>query len=282
MKVLVTGATGFIGNHVINTLLSQGHEVTASSRTLEKAQQQPWYQKVNYLPLIINGEQTDVFERCGQPDVLIHLAWEKLDAYRDPTHFENIVHEHYFFIRNLVLEGLKQCLVAGTCLEYGMQSGQLHEDMEARPVLAYPLAKHLLRLMLEGLQQSQEFRLQWVRLFYLHGMGQRKSSLMAQLDLAIAEGKSSFDMSKGDQVRDYLPVTEIARIISNIASHSDFNGILNCCSGIGITVRELVESHLRSRTVDLQLNCGKYPYPDYEPFAFWGDRTKLNNLLEHS
>lgn len=282
MKVLITGATGFIGNYVINTLLAQGHELIASSRTLEKARQQSWFEKVNYLPLVINGDDANVFERCGQPDVLIHLAWQKLDTYRDPAHFENIAHEHYYFIRNLVKAGLQQCLVTGTCLEYGLQSGQLHEDLEAKPVLAYPLAKHLLHLMLEGLQQSQDFNLQWVRLFYIHGMGQRSSSLLAQLDLAIAEGKSTFDMSKGDQVRDYLPATEVARLISKIASYSDFNGILNCCSGTGITVNELVESHLRSRGVDLQLNRGKYPYPDYEPFAFWGDRKKLDLLLEHN
>lgn len=282
MKILVTGATGFIGNHVINTLLADGHAVIASSRSLGKAKQQPWYSRVKYLPLNISGEEANVFERSDQPDLLIHLAWQKLDSYRDPAHFETIVHEHYHFIRNLVLAGLQRCLVTGTCLEYGMQSGQLKEDMEARPSLAYPLGKHLLRLMLEGLQLSQTFKLQWLRLFYLYGMGQRANSLLAQLDIAIAEGKSTFDMSKGDQVRDYLPVTEVARIISRIATVSDFNGILNCCSGQGIAVRELVANHLYIRSAQLNLNLGKYPYPDYEPFAFWGDRTKLNKLLEHS
>lgn len=277
MKILITGATGFIGFHVVNSLLNQGHEVVATSRSPQKAIQSPWYDEVAYLPLGL--DETNVFERTGKPDAMIHLAWDKLDKYRDPAHFETILFEHYSFIRNLVADGLKQVLVTGTCLEYGMQSGPLSEDMEAKPVLAYPLGKHLLRLMLEGLQRSHPFTLQWVRLFYLHGPGQRKSSLISLLDAAIDEGRDSFDMSEGDQIRDYLPITEAADIIARIASNTDFNGIVNCCNGIGTTVKSLVERHARSRSSDIRLNCGVYDYPDYEPFAFWGDRTKLREVI---
>lgn len=279
MKVLVTGATGFIGSQIVGALLAQGHEVVATSRDVAKAQQCAWFGRVNYVPMRVAGSEENVFEHTGKPDALIHAAWDRLDNYRDPVHVETALMEHYQFIRNLVAAGLKQCLVLGTCLEYGMQTGALHEALEAKPVLAYPLAKHLLRQLLCGLQLSKPFTLQWVRLFYLHGAGQRSSSLLSQLDASIAAGNTVFDMSKGDQLRDYLPVTDVAAIVCKVVERSKFDGIVNCCSGRPVSVLSLVEQHLRNRGATMKLNTGKYPCPDYEPREFWGDRTRLDALL---
>lgn len=279
MRILLTGATGFIGNHVVNFLLDAGHTVIAAGRDHAKAATCNWFPKVGWLDLDIDAEQPDLFRRSGSPDALLHMAWGKLDRYRDPDHFESFPARHYSFIRNLVRDGLQQCLVTGTCLEYGMQRGALHEDLPSSPVLAYPLGKHILYEMLTRLQQEHPFRLQWVRLFYLHGPGQRRSSLLAQVEAAITDGKQEFDMSPGDQLRDYLHVQDAARLIGLIAAKGKFNGVVNCCKGEPVTVRALVEDYLEQRGAHLRLNTGKFPYPDYEPFDFWGDRTRLDAIL---
>lgn len=279
MKFLVTGATGFIGNHVVTALLERGHDVVACSRNLDTARTFPWFSRAAYLPVRIGRSEPSLFERAGRPDVLIHAAWDRLDNYRDPVHVEQALMEHYTFIHDLVDAGLQQCMVLGTCLEYGLQEGALREDMEAKPILAYPLAKHELRQLLGGLQKQRGFTLQWLRLFYLYGPGQRPSSLLAQLDAALAAGRKRFDMSPGDQLRDYLPVNEMASLICDIAVRSDFDGIVNCCSGRPISVLDLVRQHLRERGATIELNTGRYPYPDYEPHAFWGDRERLDSVI---
>lgn len=280
MKVLITGATGFIGNHVVMALLERGHDVIACSRNRDAAYTFPWFSRVKFLPVRVEERERGLFELAGRPDVLIHAAWDRLDDYRDPWHFEQASIEHYVFIRDLVQAGLQRCVVLGTCLEYGLQEGALREDMESKPVLAYPLAKHILRQLLAGLQAQHQFKLQWLRLFYMYGPGQRSSALLAQLDAALAAGKKSFDMSPGDQLRDYLPVNEMSGLICDVAERDDFDGVVNCCSGRPTSVLDLVRNRLHERGATIELNTGRYPYPVYEPRAFWGDRKRLDSLLE--
>jgi dTDP-6-deoxy-L-talose 4-dehydrogenase (NAD+) len=87
-------------------------------------------------------------------------------------------------------------------------------------------------------------------------------------------------MSGGEQLRDYLPVEEVARQIVRLAMARRDIGIVNICSGKPISVRRLVEQWLCERNWQIELKLGYYPYPDYEPMAFWGDRTRLDANLE--
>ena len=174
--------------------------------------------------------------------------------------------------------GIGQVVVAGTCLEYGMQTGALHEDGETKPFIAYGIAKDALRKRLEAWQQSRPFTLQWMRLFYLYGEGQRPTSVLPQLDRLIDEGGMAFDMSNGDQLRDYLPIEEAARYFARVVEHPECSGVINCSSGAPISVRELVERRCRERGATIALNFGRYPYVDYEPHAFWGIPAKLRTL----
>jgi len=279
MNIMVSGATGFIGNHIVTRLLAGGHTVIALVRDAHKASHFSWHSSVQLLQHDLNAENELLFDRAGKPDVLIHAAWDSLDLYRDAAHLELALPLHTRFLFDLVHAGLKQCLVLGTCLEYGMQSGALHEALPCKPVLPYPQAKHLLHEKLVDWQSSINFNLQWVRLFYLYGAGQCESSLLAQLDAAIDRKLPVFDMSPGDQIRDYLPVTSVADIIVRIAENRNFSGTVNCCSGKGISVRELVEQKIQQRSAIIDLNTGKYPYPDYEPLNFWGDDTRLQQVL---
>jgi nucleoside-diphosphate-sugar epimerase len=79
-------------------------------------------------------------------------------------------------------------------------------------------------------------------------------------------------------LRDYLPVTEVAARLVTILEHADLPGTINVCSGKPISVRRLVELRIAERQSTIQLNLGHYPYPDYEPMAFWGDSSRYDNL----
>lgn len=279
-KVLVTGATGFIGRYVVEALLSAGQIVIATSAHEDKARTMPWFADVRYIPFNLADLRPgdDYHQFFGRPDVLIHLAWEGLPNYKSPFHLESNYPRHAAFLDNLLQHGLGDCTVIGTCLEYGMHEGCLREDMLPQPDNAYAIAKDRLRLYLEDRQSRQPFIFRWARLFYLYGKGQGANSLLPQLDRALDNGDKVFNMSPGDQLRDFLPVEEAARHICRISLQRSVTGIVNCCSGSPMSVEELVLRHLAKRKKHIDLNLGYYPYPDYEPFAFWGDNTRLKSI----
>lgn len=280
MLVLVTGATGFIGRHLIPELLNRGHKVMAISRDQNKAQTMPWFKEVQYFAVDLDTLEVDFLKNLSVPDILVHLAWKGLPNYNSLFHFEENLFTSYNFIKKMVQIGVKQVLVTGTCFEYGIQYGPLSEDLVTNPVTAYGLAKDTLRKFLQQLNKKIPFILQWVRLFYLFGPGQNPNSLLEQLNMAIKNQQEYFYMSKGDQLRDYLSVEDAAQIISKIIEHPELTGIINCCSGRPVSVRSLVEDYLKKKNSKIKLYLGYYEYPDYEPLAFWGTAQKLNKLKE--
>ena len=279
MRVAVTGAAGFIGRHVLNELASRGVDTLAVVRTPGSIAEMPANRVVG---LDITAPQLDTFSLLGSPDTLIHLAWGGLSNFQSRRHFEVEMPRHYGFLRNLVESGLPNLFVAGTCLEYGMQSGCLSEDLPAQPYTSYGFAKDALRRQLEFLGRDYGYNLTWGRLFYLYGDGQGATSLYAQLQAAAKRGDQVFGMSDGEQLRDYLPVAEVARYIVDLALAGKPHGVVNICSGKPVSVRRLVEGWMEEHGWSMTLKLGRYPYPEYEPLAFWGDSTKVAHCLRRA
>jgi len=279
VKVLVTGATGFVGRHLVAALLARGCEVRAVARNAETAASMPWINAVEFIAADIHAADLDIAKLTTGVDALAHLAWPGLPNYQALFHFEHNLMADYRFIKGAVEGGVSQVMVTGTCFEYGMQSGPLSEQTAPQPSNPYGLAKNTLRVFLENLQREKSFTLQWARLFYLHGSGQNPNSLLAALDRAIDAGDERFNMSAGEQLRDYLAIETAAGYLTAILQQRDFNGVINCSSGQPISVRALVEQRLRERDASISLNLGHYPYPTHEPMAFWGVADRLQQLL---
>jgi dTDP-6-deoxy-L-talose 4-dehydrogenase (NAD+) len=282
-KVLVTGATGFIGHYVIHELLSKDCSIIATATASAKAETKDWWDKVSFIPHIIGCETEgeNLFKKFGEPDHIIHLAWRGLPNYKSLFHFEEVLPQQYFFLQNLVTNGAKSITITGTCFEYGMKERCLSEEMLPEPANPYALAKNTLRLFLQELQKHNPFLLKWVRLFYMYGKGQNPKSLIAQLDKALENDEKVFNMSGGEQLRDYLSVEDVAKNIVAMAFNKNAMGVVNCCSGNPISVKEFVENYLKEINRHIYLNLGYYPYPDYEPMRFWGDTHKLNEITNY-
>lgn len=280
-SVLVTGATGFVGRHVVQALLDLGCAVSVLARDPAKALALPWGGRVEVIPGGLDAGP-ELLDRLAAHPVIAHLAWEGLPNYKAETQVTEVLPRQLEFLSRLVERGARRLLVTGTCFEYGLAQGALAEDTPCAPVTAYGRAKDALRQALTPLCAAAGAELVWARLFYMHGPGQSEKSLLSQLDRAISSGAESFNMSGGEQERDYLPVERVAWLLARLALLGGAAGAYNVASGRPVTVRALVEERLRQRGSALRLNLGHYPYPDYEPMRFWADTAKLDAALAQS
>lgn len=281
MRVLVTGATGFIGKYVIEELLKNNIEVIATSENNSKVKSFSWFDQVEFIEFDMNLASTyegNLIKQFKYPDKLIHLAWSNLPNYNELFHYENNLFNNYFFLKKLIEDGLNDLTVSGTCFEYGMKNGCLVESMIPEPSNSYAVAKDTLRKFLQQLQNKKGFLLKWVRLFYIYGKGQSEKSLYSLLEKAVENSDKEFRMSPGDQIRDYLSVEDVAKNLTAISLQNEVTGIINCSSGIPISVKRFVEEYFTGKKKKVDLITGYYPYPEYEPFAFWGDCKKLNSI----
>jgi len=268
-QVIVTGATGFVGQHLVPLLLKNGHEVIAVARDGEKARLFDWFNDVQFVSISLSDGTKLLKISHGMS--LIHLAWAGLPNYKSTFHFEQNLPESYEFIKACIADGVNQVLVAGTCFEYGFKSGPIAANVEPCPNNPYGFAKNTLRQQLEFLSIDNPYCLQWARLFYMYGKGQNDKSVLSQLDAAIDNGDTHFNMSGGEQLRDYLPIESLVQQLYDL-HQSQRKGTFNICSGKPISIRRLVEERIQQRGADITLNLGYYSYPDYEPMAFWGMR----------
>ena len=276
-SVVVTGASGFVGRAVLAVLATRGIRPTAVTRDRRR---------LSNLELDLAIVEGDIgapdpafIAEVARHDVLLHLAWDGLPNYKSLHHFETELPAQYRFLKAAVAAGSRSIVVTGTCFEYGMQEGRLGETGPAHPTNPYGYAKEALRQQLSFLKQKTPFALTWTRLFYMYGTGQNPKSIYSQLAAAVERGDDHFDMSAGEQIRDYLPFEEVAELLVRLTLLGREVGIVNICSGQPQSMRGIVESWLRDNGWRITLRLGRYPYPDYEPFAFWGSAEKLREVL---
>lgn len=277
MKIAVTGASGYLGRHVLQVLSKTPDvEVVALSRRPAGDWLPPGMRHAA-IDLATPGE--DTYERIGKPDAVLHLAWDGLPNYQSRHHFESQLGLQYRFLASLAQSGMPSLTCAGTCFEYGAKVGELEEGAGTDPGNPYAYAKDALRRQLEFLFAETGCKLTWARLFYSYGAGQPISTLYGQFVAAGARGDRVFRMSGGEQLRDYLPAEEVARLLVALVRQAPGAGAVNVCSGQPVSVRALVERWLAAHAWQMELALGALPYPPHEPMAFWGSTRKLKALL---
>ena len=263
---------------MVRSLLKRGLSVVAVTRNSSALRE--LQRNVACVEMDIAGPPLKCYERMGSPDVLIHLAWDGLPNYMSLHHFETELIRQYSFLKSMIENGLTSLVVAGTCFEYGMQSGELSESSVTNPTNPYGYAKDALRQQLEYLKMKKTFQLSWARLFYVYGEDQPGRSLYPLLRNAVLQGDETFHMSAGDQIRDYLPVEDVANQLVQLAAMRADTGPINVCSGKPTSVRSLVERWLKQNNWDIELKLGYYPYPDYEPMEFWGNPEQIQFIMK--
>lgn len=240
-KVLLTGATGFVGRQILRTLGERGHAVRAVVRDGSRA-------RLDNAAGIELVETPDLFtenaawwaQACDGIDTIIHAAW-----YAKPGHYlqapENLacLEGTLALARGCAQAGVRRFAGIGTCFEYDLSGGLLSVDTPLRPTTAYAGAKAAAFLALSNWLPAQRVKFVWCRLFYLYGEGEAERRLVPYLRQRLAAGETA-ELTTGTQIRDYLDVRDAGRLIAEAALSSE-QGAINICSGVSQTVRQLAE-----------------------------------------
>ena len=277
--ILVTGASGGLASGIIRTLLDAGVRVTATSRSKDAVSSLPYYQFVEFKEWDLNDVPVDLFNYFGKPDAVLHLAWELLSDLKNPAHEKEILEKQKLFLKHLIEGGLQDLTVVGTAYEYGMRSGECFETDDAEPVVPYGNGKNLLRLYLEALQAQHSFNLKWIRLFNVFSEGRKGKNLYSHLMSAIESKLDYFNMSGGEQVRDYMYGEEAANKLAAISLQTEVVGVINCCSGRPVQLKDMILNFMKEKGLTIPLNLGYYPYLAHEPMQQWGNPAKMNRAL---
>lgn len=272
--MLVTGAGGYIGRHVVQALVERGATVIATQLpglpVPETTDGVTWIETDIFAP----GEA----ERLADVDAVVHLAWQAGFVHNDPVHLLRLS-DHFRFIDELAIAGVPRIAVLGTMHEIGYHEGAIHEDTPTNPSSLYGVAKDALRRALTLRLASSGTTLLWLRCFYIFGDDAEGQSIFAKLTRAADAGEKTFPFTSGRNQFDFIAVDELGRQIAAAVSQDEVDGVINCCTGQPRSLADQVEWYIADRGLDIALEYGAFPDRPYDSPGVWGDATKIQAVL---
>lgn len=272
-KILVTGAGGYIGRHIVNELLNKGCDVLASDFKFENIDKRAKY--ISY-PIFSNDD--DIYDKLEKPDVCIHLAWRNGFIHNADSHMEDLS-DHYMFLKKMIDGGLKHITVMGSMHEIGYWEGPIDEDTPTNPLSLYGIAKNSLRQAISSIVKDKDIVFQWIRAYYIMGDDLHNNSIFSKIMKMEQDDQEIFPLNSGKNKYDFIEVNELAKQISAVATQNKINGIINCCSGVPISLGEKVEQFIKINGLKIKPKYGVFPDRPYDSPAVWGDNSKIKKII---
>ena len=274
MRILLTGAAGFIGSHVTEELLRRGCRVTALLRPGgDTARISRCLSELETLPADFEAPGP-IDLGSSKPDVLVHLAWYCAPAdYRSSPRNADWIASSMRLIQGAAAAGCRRVVVTGTCFEYAQGGGVFSEASPIDPLNLYAASKRSLCLIAERYCAENRISLAWPRLFYLYGPRENEKRLMPYVINRLLAGENC-PLTAGTQVRDFLHVADVASAVCDGAL-SAVDGPLNIGSGVPVTVAEVAREIGRQLGGEDLLALGAQPTPPGDPPFICADPGKL-------
>jgi nucleoside-diphosphate-sugar epimerase len=272
MKIFVTGGTGFVGSHFLNAAFQSGHTVLALRRAVTIAPRFPIQREPEWLESELGNVQPSQIAGC---DVLVHLAAHSANVPYDTL--ENCLLHNVLsplaLLRAAYAAGVKRIVVAGSCFEYG-RAGERYEfippDAPLEPTQTYPASKAAASIAFSQLAVELGLELSIHRIFQVFGEGEAESRLWPSLRRAALAGED-LKMTPAEQIRDFVPVEEVARQLLAACSLPVLPGqplVRNLGTGRPEALRDFAARWWAHWKASGQLLFGATPYRSGEVMRF--------------
>lgn len=274
MKILVTGANGYLGKGIVKQLCDEGNEVIAACHCGNGLDDRAVIKECDIFDVI---NPYDYFE---QPDVLLHLAWKDGFVHNSEEHIKNLP-KHFEFIKKLCQSGIKKVSVMGTMHEVGFFEGEINENTPCNPMTLYGISKNALKSSLEIITKQTNTEFQWLRAYYIVGNSIYGNSIFSKITAAAQSGKKEFPFTTGKNQYDFLDYEDFCKEVAATIEQSEIDGIINICSGNPESLASRVERFIKENNYDIRLIYGAFPDRPYDSKGIWGDNSKITEIMNN-
>lgn len=273
MKVLVTGANGYLGQGIVKAILESGNDVIAADFATNNVDSRAERMDCNMF------EIDNPFTHFNSPDVLLHLAWRDGFVHYSDAHIDDLP-KHYHFLEKMIKGGVKQVCMMGSMHEIGFFEGSINENTPCHPTTPYGISKNALRELTEMLCKQNNTVFQWLRGYYIVGNSRYGSSIFSKITAAAEERKSEFPFTLGQNQYDFIDYEDFCTQVAATVVQNQVVGIINICSGRPEKLADRVERFIKENDYDIKLQYGAFPDRPYDSKAIWGDDTKIQRILK--
>ena len=274
MKILVTGANGYLGQGIVRSILNNGHCVVATDFNTQFVDERAERIACNLF------EVDNPYSFFGEPDVLLHLAWRDGFVHYSSAHIEDLP-KHYAFIKKMVDGGIQQVAVMGSMHEIGFFEGSINESTPCHPTTPYGIGKNALRDLTQMICKQKNIVFQWLRGYYIVGNSKFGSSIFSKITAAVDEGKTEFPFTLGQNQYDFIDYPDFCAQVAAVVGQKNEQGIINICSGKPEKLADRVERFIKENDYRIKLQYGAFPDRPYDSKAIWGNDTKIRKIMEN-
>ena len=274
MKILVTGANGYLGMGIVNQLLNENQIIVATDYQVDNIDQRAIIKNTDIFKV------ENPYEYFEKPDVLLHLAWRNGFIHNAISHIEEMPN-HYSFIKKLVESGIKQVTCLGSMHEIGFYEGCINENTPTNPLSLYGIGKDALRKSVELLAKEKGTTFQWLRGYYIVGNTGYGNSIFSKINIAEKEGQEEFPFTTGQNQWDFLNYDDFCKQVAATVEQDEINGVVNICSGYPEKLADRVERFIQENNYKIRLKYGAFPDRAYDSKAVWGDNRKIKSIMEN-
>lgn len=275
MKILVTGANGYIGKGVVAQLLKLGHKVIATDFIKEEKDDAITGLTLKEANLFDISDPYTFFE---QPEVVLHLAWRDGFVHNSKAHVDDFS-KHVAFLQKMFDSKAKRIAVMGSMHEVGFFEGSIDEMTPCHPETFYGITKNALKDVTIMMSKKADKPYQWLRGYYIVGNTANGASIFSKIVQANAQGKTEFPFTTGQNQYDFLDYDEFCLRVALAASQDNINGIINICSGYPEKLADRVERFIKENGFNIKLKYGSFPDRPYDSKAIWGNSNKIEKII---